>query len=241
MPPRDRTFEKYAERGAYHWEWADPMSRHYAPAAEARYALILDRLQGAHRVLDVGCGDGFLLGRTAETCELSVGVDPERAGVELAREKLVSTDRCVALMASGAALPFADASFDAVVMADVIEHLPDPHATLREITRVLRPDGRVVVTTPRRLPNHWWDRANHVTEFSSSELKELLAPHFGVVDMTHFLSLRWWAVRKRLGKVFVRLWSRLLFNPFRRTHSEPDGFGHLLAVGRLPRRVPLEP
>ena len=120
MAPRDRTFEKYAERGAYHWDWADPGSPHYAPAAEARYALIVDRLEGARRVLDVGCGDGFLLGRAAETCELAVGVDPERAGVALAREKLASREGCATLLASGAALPFADASFDATAGAAAV-------------------------------------------------------------------------------------------------------------------------
>lgn len=234
MPDFQRSFDKYAERGAYHWDWADPSSPNHEPAAEARYGLIVDRLEGARRVLDVGCGDGLLVARAGRNCELAVGVDPEKEGVAWARRKLEPHPRCRVVLASGANLPFEDGSFNAVVMCDVIEHLEDPHATLREITRVLHPEGHLVLTTPRRLPNHWWDRTNHVTEYASDELQNILAAHFGVVDMTHFLSLRWWAVRKRMGKLFVRMWSRWLYNPFRRTSPDPTGFGHLLAVGRRP-------
>lgn len=241
MSPPERPFDKYAERGAYHWEWADPSSPRYAPAAEARYGLIAERLAGAPRVLDVGCGDGYLVGRAGQGCELAVGIDPQVEGVALARRKLASHDRCSVMLASGAALPFEDGSFDRVVLCDVIEHLEDPHATLREIGRVLHPEGHAVVTTPRRLPNHWWDRTNHVTEYASEELRDVLSSHFGSVDVTHFLSLRWWAVRKRLGKVFIRTWARWLYNPFRATSPHPEGFGHLLAVGRRPLLNPAEP
>jgi SAM-dependent methyltransferase len=235
---RGRTFTKYTQQGAYHWDSADPTSSSYAPAAQARYSLIVDRLEGAGDVLDVGCGDGFLLGRAAAVCRRVVGIEPERSGAVLAREKLAGLAACDVLLASGSALPFSSGSFDVVVMAEVIEHLEDPGATLREVARVLRPNGRIIVTTPRRLPNHWWDRENHVTEYTSEELRDLLAGHFAVVDVTHFISLRWWAVRKRLGKVFMRLWSRLISNPFRRTGNEPDRFGHLLAVGGRPKVQP---
>jgi SAM-dependent methyltransferase len=227
-------FDKYEARGAYHWGWADPGSPDYAPAAEARYSLIVEHLAGAGRVLDIGCGDGFLLGRAAAGSELAVGVDPEPSGVALARGKLADIPGCSALVASGSELPFPDGSFDAVVLADVVEHLEDPGATLREAGRVLRPDGRIVVTTPRRLPDHWWDRQHHVREYESAELRELLELYFGDVDVIHFISLRWWAVRKRLGKIFMRLWSRFLFNPFRKTGTDPTRYGHLLAVGRRP-------
>lgn len=230
---RSRRFGKYAELGAYHWDWADRSSPLYAPAAEARYALVAERVRGRGRVLDIGCGDGFLLGLVASGGSRAVGVDPEVSGVALARAKLADTPAAAVLVASGAGLPFPDGSFDAVVMAEVVEHLEDPDATLREARRVLRDGGRMVVTTPRRLPDRWWDRANHVKEYRSEELRSLLAAHFDTVEVTHFLSLRWWAVRKRLGKVFIRLWSRFLFNPFTREGPEPERFGHLLAVAEV--------
>lgn len=225
-------FAKYQRMGAYHWTSADPASAQYAPATEARYDVVAERVAGVGRVLDIGCGDGYLVGRAATTSDFVVGVDPEPSGVSLARGLLRDRPGCHVLIGSGSALPVASDSFDAVTLADVIEHLQDPHACLAEAARVLRPGGTIAVTTPRRLPDHWWDEANHVVEYSSAELHDLLARHFERVEMSHFLSLRWWKLRKWLGKGFIRAWSRLLFNPFRRAGPEPAGYGHLLAIGR---------
>lgn len=224
------TFRKYDERGAYHWEWADTASPGYAPAAEARYRLIGRRVRGAARVLDVGCGDGFLVNLVAEDAARAVGVDPEVAGIALAADRLRDRPGCSLVVGDGLRLPFRDASFDAVILCDVIEHLESPGSALEECHRVLEPGGRLVVTTPRRLPDHWWDRENHVTEYASDELRDLLSRHFGRVVLTHFISRRWWRLRKRLGKIFIRWWARLLFNPFLATGLDPGRYCHLLAT-----------
>lgn len=226
-------FSKYRERGAYHWSSADPASSDYAPATEARYEVIARAIAGRARVLDIGCGDGYLIARVSESSDVVVGVDPEPTGIALARDRLRGRPGCYVVLGSGSALPLPSKAIDAVMLSDVIEHLEDPGACLAEAARVLRPGGVAAVTTPRRLPDHWWDEANHVVEYSSAELHDLLARHFERVEMSHFLSLRWWKLRKWLGKGFIRAWSRALFNPFLGAGPEPEGYGHLLAVGRV--------
>lgn len=96
------------------------------------------------RVLDLGCAFGFgtraLLPR------------PCVVGIEVSEKYLRRATREVRgarfLRAVGAALPFDEASFDAVVCLDVLEHVPDERLVLAEIARVLRPGGTLVVSVP---------------------------------------------------------------------------------------------
>ncbi|HKX46530.1 MAG TPA: class I SAM-dependent methyltransferase [Planctomycetota bacterium] len=96
------------------------------------------------RVLDLGCGmGGFLAGLAA----LGGRVFPSDVDVE-------SLARCAergfprGVVSSGYALPYADASFDLVCLFDAIEHIEDDARAMREVARVLRPGGRVMVTVP---------------------------------------------------------------------------------------------
>ncbi|MFQ5745608.1 MAG: class I SAM-dependent methyltransferase [Gemmatimonadota bacterium] len=95
------------------------------------------------RVADLGCGTGIVL---AELPAPAVGV-----GFDLSPEALaLSARRGLSRLACATcdAIPAADASFDAVLLLDVIEHLPDDETALREACRVLRPDGLCIVTVP---------------------------------------------------------------------------------------------
>ncbi|HET9076938.1 MAG TPA: class I SAM-dependent methyltransferase [Acidimicrobiales bacterium] len=103
--------------------------------------LLAAELQGASRVLDVGCGEGQV-GRLAARLpgvELVVGVDPTAAQVAEARARGggVLVGRCDA-----SALPFSGKSFDAVVACLVFEHIEAVDAAISELGRVLRPGGR---------------------------------------------------------------------------------------------------
>jgi ubiquinone/menaquinone biosynthesis C-methylase UbiE len=89
-----------------------------------------------------------------------VGVDVARADLAAARERLQLHDRLQATgggrwdlcAADGLRLPFADASFDAVVCAEVLEHVRADRRVLSEIARVLRPGGDLAVSVPRGGP-----------------------------------------------------------------------------------------
>jgi SAM-dependent methyltransferase len=96
------------------------------------------------RLLDVGCGDGAVLARIAARRSgwVLAGAEIADAAARLARERLPGADVRVY---DGARLPWPDASFDAGLLAHVLEHVADPPAVLREVARVCR---LVVVEVP---------------------------------------------------------------------------------------------
>jgi 2-polyprenyl-3-methyl-5-hydroxy-6-metoxy-1,4-benzoquinol methylase len=111
------------------------------------HSLVADLVGRGKRVLDVGCRTGGL-GRAliGRGCQVS-GLELDEAAAELAKadlEQVVVAD----LNTSSVSEHFAAGSFDAVVFADVLEHLHDPVAVLRDAATLLEPDGRLVVSVP---------------------------------------------------------------------------------------------
>lgn len=120
----------------------------------------LDPAPGA-RVLDAGCGYGFTLRMLAELTDAElVGLDfaPER--VEQVQRDLARFPNVSVVQGDAQALPFDDASFDHVVCSEVLEHLPDDAAAVREILRVLKPGGTAVFTVPDADFPFTWDPPN---------------------------------------------------------------------------------
>lgn len=100
-----------------------------------------------HRVLDAGCGSGALSAMLQARGAVVSGVDSSPAMVDLARQRLgPGADLRVADL--GDPLPFEDDAFDDVVASLVLHYLQDWDAPLRELRRVLRSDGRVVLSVP---------------------------------------------------------------------------------------------
>ncbi|MFO1072727.1 MAG: class I SAM-dependent methyltransferase [Geminicoccaceae bacterium] len=97
------------------------------------------------RLLDVGCGTGANLQAFAQAAQ-AVGVDMAPAAIDWCRQRGLAAT----LVGSAAALPFATASFDVVLSCDVLCHrsLPDRARPLREIARVLRPGGILILNLP---------------------------------------------------------------------------------------------
>ncbi|UCC47433.1 MAG: class I SAM-dependent methyltransferase [Gemmatimonadota bacterium] len=234
MQRQHRSFSKYDDLGAYHWASCERRSRSYEPATEARYTALVKRMGGATRILDVGCGDGYLMHLASQRCETVVGVDTDRTGVQIGARLLDDHVTCILGLASCYALPFANESFDIVVLADIIEHLDNPERCLAETRRVLVADGRSLVTTPKWLPGRMWDPEHHWKEYKPEELVELLERYFASVTLSFFISAAWWKVRRRLGKGFMRSFARHLYNPFIRENAEPEKSCHILAVCEQP-------
>lgn len=137
------------------------------PGLVARYYRLVGPVK---RVLDVGCGPGCF-GRLKPAADIEVhGVDHDEGAVETAGR--FEATRRVDLDAGR--LPYEDAGFDAVFAKDVLEHLKDPAAMAREIVRVLRPGGRVVVSVPMEYPWVVWADYTHWRGFTRDSLRLLL-------------------------------------------------------------------
>lgn len=104
------------------------------------------RLDG-QRVLDLGCGVGEYVRAFARRGAAALGCDVEMARLAEARTR--GTTSVVA--AAGEALPFRTGSLDVVVLNEVLEHVQDDAATMREVGRVLGPGGTCVIFAPNRL------------------------------------------------------------------------------------------
>jgi SAM-dependent methyltransferase len=99
------------------------------------------------RVLEIGCGrGGFSRYLASEGADL-VAADLSPAAVDMASRRLEPHDSAEAVVASIEAIPYQRDSFDLVVSLDTIEHVPHPTRAVAELIRVLRPGGRLVLTT----------------------------------------------------------------------------------------------
>jgi len=167
-------------------------AQHRVDLRESRIRKLLDLLgtETPARLLDVGCAGGELAALLATRGWRVHGVEAEHALVQAASARGVDT-RAVDL--DRAPLPWSDGAFDAVVAAEVIEHVIDTDHLLAEIARVLRPGGALVVTTPNlaSLENRlrlllgrypmWMDvgieGAGHLRYYTPRMLRHQLARH----------------------------------------------------------------
>lgn len=156
-------------------------------------SLVLSNVVG--RVLDLGCGIGPYIGHMAQRGFNVVGVEHS----DVVARQAVALGRPV-IVASATEIPFPDKCFDTVVMIEALEHVPDPHAALREVVRVAR--RRLVMTVPnfgavpqlsrvQMVPWHMLS-PTHVNFFTTEILEAVLSQHFARVDVRplgHFFNV----------------------------------------------------
>jgi len=142
-------------------------------------------------VLDLGGRDGTLTRHFAEGNRVTIGDIDVSAMETAARNYGVATQE----VNLNEPLPFADESFDVIVLAEVLEHLPYPAITFGEIRRILRPGGILIGSIPLayHLKDRWqvlrgrklWVNGDptHVQFFKYDELLEFFAEYLDVQDV----------------------------------------------------------
>ncbi|HJT36492.1 MAG TPA: class I SAM-dependent methyltransferase [Pirellulales bacterium] len=115
-------------------------------------------------LLDIGCGAGYHVRHLARKAKRVVAIDVDRVALRVARRR-VRSSRVTFLHYDGATLPFADGSFDAITLLDVLEHVPDRAGLVAEIARVLRPGGLWTVSVPYRGALRWLSPENMASDY----------------------------------------------------------------------------
>lgn len=143
------------------------------------------------KMLEIGCGDGSFLEAMAGKGWDALGLDISETAVRMARSR--RDIRVEAGELGECAL--ADSTFDLVVMRHVLEHIPDPVETLKEIRRVLLPGGLLYMTVPNiasiesRIAGDSWfhlDPPYHLTHFSPASITEaLVSAGFREIRVNH--------------------------------------------------------
>ncbi|MEA3352141.1 MAG: class I SAM-dependent methyltransferase [Chloroflexota bacterium] len=108
-----------------------------------------------HDVLEIGCGVGAISAFLADSYGMNVqGTDFDPGQVELARTRQPTSDRLRFTVEDAARLTFENASFDLVLSQDIFHHIPDWEQVVKEVVRVLRPEGYFIwldVVSPRSI------------------------------------------------------------------------------------------
>lgn len=175
---QQRLAELEAERRGGAPEFADDIERYYSPGRTWQSLSVgLAALLELGDVLDVGSGDGSAASSLSPYCHSLTCIDTSARMIEAARERLSKFSHVTARVADVHDLPFAEASFDSVLMFHTLTYAEKPALALSECARVLRPGGRLVLLC---LDEH---RQHEITApygerhagFSPAKVRELLA------------------------------------------------------------------
>lgn len=203
----------------HHWGTAPDFQ---GPRHELREDLLLEKFLAAdpgHVVLDVGAGSGTFSKRLHAHGFDVTSTDVTDEALDVLRARVAGP----VARADATSLPFARASFDAVVLAEVLEHLENDAGALSEAARVLRPQGVLAVTVPR---NPAWysqsDRwAGHVRRYTGEELVNRVetagfeivtckAWGFPISALFHRTVFEWVVAREATASERIHAGSRLL-------------------------------
>jgi SAM-dependent methyltransferase len=133
------------------------------------------------RVLDVACGEGYGSAFLATVAGRVTGADIDSEAISHAKSRYTEVESLEFIQASATQLPLTAGSVDVLVSFETIEHLKEQAEMLAEFSRVLAPQGVLILSSPNRpLYSDAQNYSNpyHVRELDRDELAELLAPHF---------------------------------------------------------------
>jgi 2-polyprenyl-3-methyl-5-hydroxy-6-metoxy-1,4-benzoquinol methylase len=240
-----KRISRLAERGYWAEKYHYPMADSWWVKASGKLLYLFPiRRRGADgevrflpavpngRLLDVGCGSGDWLLLMRELGWQVEGIDFDERALEVARKSGLQV-RCGSLEEQS----FPSASFDAVILNHVIEHLPDPIGNLLECARLLRPGGKLVVCTPNgsslghRLFKGKWrglEPPRHLHVFSEQSMHRLLE-RAGFRE----ISFRPLIAKSVIYESILLSWGRTGFGSVARRSLLAEGFARLFNILEL--------
>lgn len=134
-------------------------------------------------VLEIACGSGIGLGYLSERASRVAGVDIEEKNVAKARVYYRGRQKIEARVMDAHEILYPDESFDLALLHEALYYLKDPGRFVAESSRVLRPEGRLVISTVNRDWKDFHPSPFAHRYFSVPELDDLLKPHFREVTL----------------------------------------------------------
>jgi SAM-dependent methyltransferase len=238
-------FLSYDDTGTVNW--SDELESLHEEASRTHFLDVWTRqailaqvsdLQPSAVVVDLGCSTGYLLEdlAAAHADATLIGVDLMAPGL---RKAHASTPRARLLQVDVCNLPLAENSVDAVVSANLLEHVPDDRRALQEIRRVLRPQARAVIVVPAGPGTcDYYDRfLGHQRRYARHELsRKAVAVGLEILEDRYIASLLYpafWLVKKRNRRRYGHLEGDALQQRVVRDIANT----HDSRLGRLLRRV----
>jgi ubiquinone/menaquinone biosynthesis C-methylase UbiE len=127
--------------------YRDPMS-----LASKKLDIIMKEIRGGDNILDIGCGTGEFLFRSADKFLSLVGIDASPGAIEWAKKKLKIFRNVSLLEGDIKQFDFKNESFGCCLCLDVLEHVEDPPELIGEVNRVLQNGAQLIISVP-----NWYD------------------------------------------------------------------------------------
>ncbi|GEM_PF-1550314 len=143
-----------------------------------RYSLAIPYIKGK-KVLDLACGTGYGSFLLSLYSQKVIGVDISLEAIQLAREKYKRNNLSF-VVSDAMSTPFQDHSFDIIISFETIEHIKNDIVFLKEVKRILKPEGLLFLSCPNTLwsKKHKISNPFHFREYTEKNIRRLISPHF---------------------------------------------------------------
>tara|TARA_R110001599_G_scaffold145321_1_gene327606 strand:- start:57609 stop:58388 length:780 start_codon:yes stop_codon:yes gene_type:complete len=159
-------------------------------------------VRAADRVIDVGCGDGALIHFCAKLGAEVVFIDRDETALAKTEAKIAASPARAhrAIQSDCNPIPLPDNAGDLVICTEVLEHVPDPEVFLRELVRVTRPGGQLLITVPdsrseqfiaATAPPQYFMEPNHIRIFTAQQFRDLVQSAGLEIESQQFVGCFW--------------------------------------------------
>ena len=213
-------------------------TRELNPMTNIRIKKMIEMIEPCEKLLDIGCWDGYIMQKILKSKKVksAVGVDNCKPAVASCRKKKLNA---IWVRTVDEKLPFKNNEFGAILAGEVIEHLYDVNTFLKEIYRLLKPNGQFIITTPNlvsfgsritillgKIP--WMieneiepPNSGHLRYFTFKALEQLLEKHGFITNKKNAdvlnLGSRFYIATNFLTKTFLTIGRIIIIHAIKRS------------------------